>query len=300
RPGVAARLRIDYPTLRAINPRLVYASISGFGQTGPWAQRPGFDLIAQAMSGVMSGTGYPGLPPVKNSIPVADLGSGLLALYGILSAVIGRGLSGEGQFIDASLFETALSLSIWETAEYWGTGRVPGPIGSANRMSAPYQAVKASDGHLVIGAANQKLWVALCEVIGRPELVADRRFLTNTERLQNREALIVEIEASLAARTSEAWTDAFLAAGIPAAPIYDYAQALASEQAQARDMVMEIEHPVEGPIPALGFPVKMSGTPQQVRHPPPLLGQPTDDILAEMGYDAATIRSLRESGAFGR
>ena len=300
RPGVAARLKIDYPTLRAINPRLVYASISGFGQTGPWAQRPGFDLIAQAMSGVMSGTGYPGLPPVKNSIPVADLGSGLLALYGILSAVIGRGLTGEGQFIDASLFETALSLSIWETAEYWGTGRVPGPIGSSNRMSAPYQAVKASDGHLVIGAANQKLWVALCEVIGRPDLVEDGRFLTNTERLQNREALIAEIEASLASRTSEAWTEAFLAAGVPAAPIYDYAQALASEQASARDMVMEIEHPVEGPIPALGFPVKMSGTPQQVRHPPPLLGQHTEDILAEMGYDAATIRSLRESGAFGR
>jgi crotonobetainyl-CoA:carnitine CoA-transferase CaiB-like acyl-CoA transferase len=152
----------------------------------------------------------------------------------------------------------------------------------------------------VIGAANQKLWVALCEVIGRPDLVADERFLTNTERLQNREVLIAEIETSLAARTSEAWADAFLAAGIPAAPIYDYAQALSSEQAEARDMVMEIEHPVEGRIPALGFPVKMGGTPQRVRHPPPLLGQHTDDILAEMGYDAATIRTLRESGAFGR
>jgi crotonobetainyl-CoA:carnitine CoA-transferase CaiB-like acyl-CoA transferase len=300
RPGVAARLKIDYPTLRAINPRLVYASISGFGQTGPWAQRPGFDLIAQAMSGVMSGTGYPGLPPVKNSIPVADLGSGLLALYGILSAIIGREQSGEGQFIDESLFETALSLSIWETAEYWGTGRVPGPIGSANRMSAPYQAVRSADGYLVIGAANQKLWISLCEVIGRLDLVEDRRFHTNTERLQNREALIEEIERSLMQRSSEEWTAALLAAGVPAAPIYDYAQALQSEQARARHMVMEMEHPVEGTIKALGFPVKMSQTPQEVRYPPPLLGQHTEAVLTELGYDSVKVQELRNKGAFGR
>jgi crotonobetainyl-CoA:carnitine CoA-transferase CaiB-like acyl-CoA transferase len=299
RPGVAARLKIDYPTLRAINPRLVYASISGFGQTGPWAQRPGFDLIAQAMSGVMSGTGYPGLPPVKNSTPIADLGSGLLALYGILSAIIGREQSGEGQFIDASLFDTALSLSIWETAEYWGTGRVPGPIGSANRMSAPYQAVRSADGYLVIGAANQKLWISLCEVIGRLDLVEDRRFLTNTERLQNREVLIEEIEKSLMQRSSEEWTGALLAAGVPAAPIYNYAQALQSEQARARHMVMEMEHPVEGAIKALGFPVKMSETPQEVRYPPPLLGQHTEAVLTELGYNSVKVQELRNKGAFG-
>ena len=300
RPGVTARLKIDYPTLKAINPRLIYASISGFGQTGPWAQRPGFDLIAQAMSGIMSGTGYPGLPPVKNSIPIADLGSGLLALYGILSAVVGREHSGEGQFIDASLFETAIGLSIWETAEYWGTGRVPGPIGSANRMSAPYQAVRAADGYLVIGAANQKLWISLCEVISRQELIEDPRFLDNTARLRNREALIEEIEKSFAARSSEDWAEALLAAGVPAAPIYDYEQALQSEQASARDMVMEIDHPVEGTIKALGFPVKMSATPQEVRHPPPLLGQHTEAILAELGFDSEKIRVLRGEGAFGR
>jgi crotonobetainyl-CoA:carnitine CoA-transferase CaiB-like acyl-CoA transferase len=299
RPGVAARLKIDYPTLRAINPRLVYASISGFGQTGPWAQRPGFDLIAQAMSGVMSGTGYPGLPPVKNSTPIADLGSGLLALYGILSAIIGREQSGEGQFIDASLFETALSLSIWETAEYWGTGRVPGPIGSANRMSAPYQAVRSVDGYIVIGAANQKLWISLCDVIGRLDLVEDKRFLTNTERLQNREVLIEEIEKSLMQRSSEEWTGALLAAGVPAAPIYDYAQALQSEQARARHMVMEMEHPVEGAIKALGFPIKMSETPQEVRYPPPLLGQHTEAVLTELGYNSVKVQELRSKGAFG-
>ena len=283
RPGVTARLKIDYPTLAAINPRLVYASISGFGQTGPWAERPGFDLIAQAMSGVMSATGYPGLPPVKNTVPVADLGAGMFAVYAILSAIIGREITGRGQHIDASLYETAAALSIWETAEYFGTGHVPTPIGSANRMSAPYQAVQAKDGYLVIGAANQKLWLSLCEVMGRADLADDPRFATNVDRLANRPALIEEIEKVFAARTAEDWTQALLAAGVPAAPIYTYAQSLASEQAKARDLVVEMEHPVEGTIRLLGFPVKLSGTPQQLRRPPPLLGEHNDELLAELG-----------------
>jgi crotonobetainyl-CoA:carnitine CoA-transferase CaiB-like acyl-CoA transferase len=283
RPGVTARLKIDYPTLAAINPRLVYASISGFGQTGPWAHRPGFDLIAQAMSGVMSATGLPGLPPVKNTVPIADLGAGMFAVYAILSAIIGRDATGRGQYIDASLYETAAALSIWETAEYFGTGHVPSPIGSANRMSAPYQAVQAKDGYLVVGAANQKLWLSLCGVMERPDLAADPRFATNADRLANRHELIAEIEQVFAARTAEEWADALLAAGVPAAPIYTYAQSLASEQAKARDLVVEMEHPVEGTIKLLGFPVKLSDTPQQLRRPPPLLGEHTGEILAELG-----------------
>ncbi len=300
RPGVAARLQIDYPTLKKINPRLVYASISGFGQTGPWSERPGFDLIAQAMTGVMSVMGYPDMAPVKSSIPVADLGAGLFAVYGILSAVIGLKHTGEGQYIDASLFESALGLSIWETAEYWGTGKVPVPIASANRMSAPYQAVRASDRHFVIGAANQKLWQSLCQVIERKDLLDDPRFLTNVERLRNRAALIEEIEKSFAARPAEEWVEALLAVGVPAAPIYNYAEALASEQAQAREMVLDIEHPVEGAIKSLGFPVKLSDTPQQVRYPAPLLGEHTDQVLAEFGLDKDVVASLRARGAFSR
>jgi len=300
RPGVASKLKIDYETLRKINPRLVYASISGFGQTGPWAGRPGFDLIAQAMTGVMSVMGYPGMAPVKSSVPVADLGSGLFAIYGILSAVIGREQTGAGQYVDASLFESALGLSIWETAEYWGTGKVPAPIASANRMSAPYQAVRAADRHFVIGAANQKLWQSLCHVIERQELLDDPRFLTNVERLRNREPLIEEIEKSFATRPAEEWVDALLAVGVPAAPIYDYAEALESEQAQAREMVMEIEHPVEGPMKSLGFPVKLSATPQQVRYPAPLLGEHTDEVLAELGLRPEAVAALRERGAFDR
>lgn len=299
RPGVAARLKIDYATLRAINPRLVYASISGFGQTGPWSRRPGLDLIAQAMAGVMSVMGHPGQSPVKASVPIADLGAGLFAAYGILSAIIGRGITGEGQFVDASLFETALGLSVWESAELWGAGEVPVPIGSANRMSAPYQAVRASDRHFVIGAANPKLWTALCGVVERPDLLSDPRFADNVLRIRHREVLVAELERTFAQRTAAEWVDALLAAGVPAAPILDYAEALSSEQAVARNMVLKIQHPVEGETRALGFPVKLAGTPQQVRHPAPLLGQHTDEVMREIGLSAEAVDALRRGGAFG-
>jgi crotonobetainyl-CoA:carnitine CoA-transferase CaiB-like acyl-CoA transferase len=282
RPGVSDRLGMGYETLRAINPRLVYASISGFGHTGPWAQRPGFDLIAQAMSGVLSATGLPGQEPVKNAIPVGDLGAGLFAAYAILSALIGRAKSNVGQFIDASLLDAALGLSVWETTELWGTGKSPQPIGTANRMSAPYQAVQAADGYFVIGAANQKLWLTFLEVIGRPELNADPRFATNAVRVANREELIATLRPTIAQRTVHEWVDALLEAGVPAAPIYNYEQALASDHIAAREMVLNIPHPVEGSFRALGFPVKMHSTPQQVRHPPPLLDQHAHEIRAEL------------------
>jgi crotonobetainyl-CoA:carnitine CoA-transferase CaiB-like acyl-CoA transferase len=282
RPGVSARLGMDYETLRAINPRLVYASISGFGQTGPWAQRPGFDLIAQAMSGILSSNGFPGMEPAKNSIAVADLGAGLFSAYAILSAVIGRQTSGEGQYIDASLLEAALGLSVWETTELWGTGKPPQPIGSANRMSAPYQAVEASDGWFVIGAANQRLWLSFIEVLGRQELQDDPRYSTNAARVVNRIALIEDLAPTFRTRTRQEWIDALLAAGVPAAPILDYGEAVESEQAKARDMVMMVPHPVEGEFRALGFPVKMRGTPQQVRRAPPLLNEHSAEIRQEL------------------
>jgi crotonobetainyl-CoA:carnitine CoA-transferase CaiB-like acyl-CoA transferase len=286
RPGVSERLGMGYDTLSAINPKLVYASISGFGQTGPWSQRPGFDLIAQAMSGVLSGTGLPGHEPVKNGIPVADLGAGMFAAYGILSALLGRQKSGRGQYIDASLLEAALGLSVWETTEFWGTGKAPQPIGSANRMSAPYQAVMATDGYFVIGAANQKLWLTFLDVVGRPELNSDPRFSTNALRVANRIELIEILKPTMAKRTVHEWVEALLGAGVPAAPIYNYEEALATDHVAAREMVINIPHPIEGSFRALGFPVKMRGTPQQVRLPPPLLDQHSDEIrreLAEQG-----------------
>lgn len=282
RPGVAARLGMGYDTLSAINPRLIYASISGFGQTGPWAQRPGFDLIAQAMSGVLSSNGFPGMEPAKNSIAVADLGAGLFSVYAILSAVIGREKSGVGQYIDASLLEAAMGLSIWETTELWGTGKSPTPIGSANRMSGPYQAVLAKDGWFVIGAANQGLWLTFLKILGREELQDVPEYSTNAARVANRIELISELAPTFLTRTSQEWIDALLGAGVPAAPILDYEQAMASEQAVARNMVMDVAHPVEGTFKSLGFPVKMMGTPQEVRLPPPLINEHGEEIRREL------------------
>lgn len=282
RPGVTERLGIDYETLRKLNPRLIYASITGFGNSGPWAQRPGFDLIAQAMSGLISATGLPGQEPVKNGIPVADLGAGLFCTYGILCALFARERTGEGQFVGASLFEAALGLSVWETTEYWGTGKSPQPIGTANRMSAPYQAVRASDGYFVFGAANEKLWRLFLEVVGRQELAEDPRFRTNSDRVAHVKELIAELAPTFATRTVDEWVNALLDAGVPAGPILNYEQVLATEHVAARQMVMEIPHPVEGTFKALGFPVKLSGTPQQVRYPPPLLNEHGDEIRREL------------------
>jgi len=299
RPGVVKKLGVDYETLRKINPKLIYASISGFGQSGPWADRPGFDLMAQAMSGVMSVTGHPGSPPVKAGVPVADIGCALFATYAILSAYIGRMNGGEGQYIDAALFDAALAFSIWDTSEYWGTGKVPGPVGTSNKMSAPYQAVRSKDGHFVMGATNQKLWQALCETIQRPDLLEDPRFLDNPKRLANREVLIEELEKTFVTKTSDEWVDLLLAVGIPAGRIGTYPEAFDSPHGKHRKMRMDIPHPVEGSVPNIGFPVKLMGTPQQVRRPPPLLGEHTQAVMREAGLDDAAIEDLKQRGAFG-
>ena len=297
RPGVTKRLGIDYETLAKINPKLIYASISGFGQTGPWSQRPGFDLIAQAMAGVMSITGQPDGPPTKSGVPVSDIGCALFAVYAILSAYIGREKTGRGQYIDASLYEAAIAFSIWDISEYWGTGRVPTPLGTANRFSAPYQAVKAKDTYFVMGANSNRLWQSLCALIKRDDLGSDTRFATVAARLANRLTLIDELEKTFAARNADEWIQILLDAGIPAGPINNIAQALGSEHARAREAVMEIDHPVEGRIKSIGFPVKLSESKQQVRLPPPLLGQHNAEILAELGIDKAGIEKLRAEGA---
>jgi len=299
RPGAMRRLGLGYEDLRAVNPRLVYTSISGFGQTGPWADRPGFDLMAQAMSGVMSVTGYPGGPPVKAGVPVADIGCALFAIYATLSAYIGAKNTGQGQYVDAALFDSAMAFSIWDVCDWWGTGKPPEPLGTANKMTAPYQAMACADGHFVMGANSQKLWEKLCALLGRAELLADERFSTIALRLANRAALQEALEQTFRAHGKEHWVQLLLDNGIPAGPILTYPEAFGSEHAQARGMRLEIDHPVEGRVPNIGFAVKLSGTPQQVRRHPPLLGEHTEEVLREAGLAQEDIERLRAQGAFG-
>ena len=283
RPGVTKRLGVDYESVRAVNPRIIYASISGFGQTGPYASYPGYDLIAQAMSGVMSVMGEPGGAPIKSAIPIADLGSGMFCAIGILSAVIARGDHGEGQYLETSLFESVLAMSVWESTEYWATGESPKPLGSANRMSAPYQALATKDGYLTIGANNEKLWRILCSALNAPELENDSRFADNNSRMAHRAELVDELERRFGTRSTDEWMKLLLAAGVPAGPILNYAQVLHDDpHVKAREMVATFEHPVEGTTSVLASPLKMYGTPTRVSSPPPLLGQHTDEVLAEL------------------
>jgi formyl-CoA transferase len=283
RPGTLERWGLGYDTLSEINPRLVLARITGFGQTGPYAQRPGYDLIAQGASGVMSVTGEPDGNPVKCGVPVSDLSAGLFCAVGILAALAARERTGEGQQIDTSLWEGALALSIWETAELWSTGNTPGPMGSAHRLTAPYQALRTRDGHLTVGGNNQKLWARLCEVIGRPELTEDPRFATNADRMANRPELAAELEKALTQDDTEAWVERLLEAGVPAGPIHDYAQVVADPHTKSREMVVEMEHPEAGTVYGLGIPIKLSATPGSIRRPAPLLGEHNDEIRAELG-----------------
>jgi crotonobetainyl-CoA:carnitine CoA-transferase CaiB-like acyl-CoA transferase len=292
RPGVTARLGIDYETLAALHPRLVYASISGFGQTGPYAQRPGFDLIAQGVAGLMSVTGEPGGEPVKCGVPVSDLAAGLFCAIGVLAALRAREATGRGQQVDTSLFEGALALSIWETAELWATGRVPEPLGSAHRLTAPYQALRTRDGHITVGGNNERLWERLCDAIGRADLLDDARFAGNDARMRNRGELAAELEAALEERDTGELVEALLAAGVPCGPIHDYADVVADRHTLARAMVVELEHPVEGTVRALGMPLKLSDTPGEIRRPAPLLGEHTEEVLREAGLAAGEIAEV--------
>lgn len=291
RPGVAAKLGVDHATLAPLNPGLIYASVSGFGQTGPYADRPGYDLIAQAMAGVMSVTGEQGDRPVKSGIPVADLGAGLFTAVGILAAWASRQRTGQGQSVETSLFEAAVALSVWESTEFWATGQAPQALGSAHRMSAPYQALATRDGFVTVGANNERLWQRLCQALDAHDLADDPRFAHNDDRMAHRPELVAELERRLADDDTGVWVERLLAAGVPAGPIQDYRQVLEEDpHVRARGMVTTVEHPVEGPVPLLSSPLHLSGTPATVRRPPPLLGQHNDEVLVVSGNASHNAR----------
>jgi formyl-CoA transferase len=293
RPGVAARLGVDYPALSTINPRLIYCSISGYGQTGPYAGKSGDDLIAQGLSGIMSATGSDGGAPVKVGVPITDLGAGLFALVGILAAVRARRLTGRGQRVDTSLFEAGLALSAWEATEYWFAGQIPRGLGTAHRLNAPYQAFRASDGYFTVGAANDNLFPRFCKLLGLDHLVGDARFVDVGLRLKNRAELETLIEAVTVHQPRAHWLAQCEVAGVPAGPINSVPEALADPHVRARGMVQELTHPQAGRVSALGNPVKMSATPPVMAAAAPSLGQDTDAILRELGYAEPEIAVLR-------
>jgi formyl-CoA transferase len=292
RPGVMSGLGLGYPALAALNPRLVYASISGYGQTGPDRAKGGLDLIAQGVSGIMSVTGAAGGPPMKSGVPLTDLGAALFAVTGILAALVHRNRTGEGQQVDTSLVEAGVALSVWEATEYFSGAGVPAPLGSAHRMVAPYQAIECADGYITIGASNDRLFERLCEALGHPEWAGLPEYADNPSRVRNRAALAERIESVTRRRPAREWLEAFEARDIPCGRINSYADVFADPQIVSREMVVDVEHPTLGTLRALGSPIKLSATPPLVRRRAPRLGEHTVDVLREAGFDGASIAEL--------
>jgi crotonobetainyl-CoA:carnitine CoA-transferase CaiB-like acyl-CoA transferase len=299
RPGTMDRLGLGYEGLSASNEGLVYCSISGFGLTGPYKGRAGFDLVAQGMSGLMSVTGFPGSPPAKVGVPITDLNAGMFAANAILSAYVHRLKTGEGQHVDTSLLEAGLSYTIWESAIYFATGRAPGPLGSGHPLNAPYQAFTTSDGYINIGAANQANWERMCRAIDRDELLDDPRFATNADRMGNLASLVELLQETFATRSTDEWIEVLLEAGVPTGPILDIAQVYADPQVKAREMAVELDHPSAGRITNIGIAAKLSRTPGSLRTASPTLGQHTDEVLTEYGYADDAIARMRAGGVLG-
>lgn len=298
RKGAMERLGLGYEALAAENPALIYAAISGFGRSGPYASRGGYDLVAQAMSGLMSITGEgPGRPPVKIGSPVSDHNAGLLAALGIVSAYVHRLKTGEGQFLDTSLFEAGISATFHQSAMFLATGVSPAPLGSGHPLSAPYQAYQSADGWFTVGAGNQGLFSRLCRAIGAPELAEDSRFATNDDRLANLEDLNAELNPLFKKRSTDWLMSAFDEAGVPAGPVLDISQMTEDPQAIARDMITEVEHSRLGTVRTLGAPVKFANTPANLRRGAPILGEHTAEVMREAGYDDAEITRLAAEGA---
>jgi len=297
RPGTAARLGLGYDDLAAENPGLVYASISGYGQTGPDSHRAGYDAIAQARSGIMSVTGEADGPPVRVGVSSADLVAGMWAVIGILAALRERDRSGQGQWVDISLLDGSVSWLTYVASGYFATGTRPPRYGSAHPTIAPYQGFATKDGDLMLAVGNDAIWRRFASVAGLADLLEDPRFTTNPLRVEHRDELLPLVADAMAARTSVEWVEVLDAAGVPVGPIQTVDEVVTDPQVLARGMIGEVKHPTAGTVRTIGCPVRLTATPPQVRTAPPLLGQHTDDVLAELGVDQERLAALRASGA---
>jgi crotonobetainyl-CoA:carnitine CoA-transferase CaiB-like acyl-CoA transferase len=297
RPGVVRRLGIDYEAVREVRPDILYCSISGFGQTGPYRDRPGFDIMAQGVGGFLRMTGQPDGKPTKAGIAINDIAAGATAIYSILAAHLLRQRSGEGQYIDISLVDAGLAWTLWEAGAYFGSGELPAPSGTRHRRSTPYQAYRTADGFVTIGANNDRLWQRFCsDVVQRPEWLADPRFETLPDRMAHIDELEREIEGITTTRTTSEWVEICDKAGVPGGPVLTYDETVADPHVIARDMVVELQHPIIGPMRTVGTGARFSGMEYKVRGPAPWLGQHTAEVLAERGLSADEIGRLFEDG----
>ena len=292
RPGVMERLGLGYESLISIKPSLVYCSVSGFGNTGPDAAKGGFDLVAQGVSGLMSITGHPGMPPAKVGVPITDISAGLLSANGVLCAYIHALKTGQGQQVDTSLMEAGIAYTVWESSVYFADGDVPGPLGSAHRVSAPYQALRTSDGYLNIGAATQPTWEQLCRAIGAEGLIDDPRFKLPGDRKSRQDELAALLEETFVTDTTANWLAMLEEAGVVAGPIYNMDQVYKDPQVLARNMLVDINDPDLGTIHNIGVPVKLSATPGRIRTRAPMLGEHSVEVLMEHGFSEAEVGAL--------
>ncbi len=292
RPDVKFRLKIDYETLRKINPRLVYASISGFGQDGPYVDRPGFDQIAQGMGGLMSITGLAGQGPVRVGIPVADLTAGIFAAMGILVALLEREQSGEGQWVQSSLLAAQISMLDFQAARWTIGHEIPGQAGNDHPTSIPTGVFVTSDGHINIAAAGTEIYRRLCKALGADALATDPDYATDKLRSQNRKQLNAAIEAITRAKTSAAWIDLLNEAGVPAGPIYNMQQVFEDPQVKHLNLTRKVAHAALGEVEVVGQPIELSRSKWDIRKPTPEAGEHTDAILGELGYDAEAVAAL--------
>ena len=296
RGGTMDKLGLGYEALKAENPGLIYCAITGYGRTGPYADKGGFDLIAQGFAGLMSVTGEAGRPPAKSGSAVSDMNAGILAALGILAAYIHKLKTGEGQVVDTSLSDAALQQTYWHAAVWFATQKSPEPTGSAHILTAPYQAFEASDGWINIGGANQANWERICDVLGHSEWKGDARFATNRDRMANLAVLVDLMNAVVRTRTRAEWQAAFDAAGVPAGPVHTIGEALSHPQTLARGMVVKLDHPQAGTTHAVGCPIHFSASPDRRSTPAPLLGQHTREVLREFDLPEVEIDALVAEG----